>query len=74
MSTKLRPGKYDCYANLKDDEPYFVLMGRDKHAPMLVRLWYEMRKLDGEDLDKLVDAWLCSDAMETWRKINRGDK
>lgn len=39
MGTKANPGAYDCYAKLKDDEPHFVLMGRDPLAGTLVRAW-----------------------------------
>lgn len=38
MGTKNNPGTFDCYANAAPDEPMFVLLGRDKHAPLLVRL------------------------------------
>lgn len=33
MGTKNNPGAFDCYANAEPDEPMFVLLGRDKHAP-----------------------------------------
>ena len=39
MGTKNNPGTFDCYANAEGDEPMFVLLGRDKHAPTLVWLW-----------------------------------
>ena len=67
MGSKLNPGKYDCYANAKPDEPLFVLLGRDKHAPALVRLWAEMRELDGEDSEKVVEALSCAREMEVYR-------
>lgn len=43
MGTKLKPGKFDCYANAEPDEPMFVLLARDPLAPQLVRIWAKMR-------------------------------
>lgn len=68
MGTKNDPGKFDCYANAKDNEPMFVLLGRDKHAPMLVQLWAMMRELDGEDAEKVAEAAQCAAAMLKWRR------
>jgi len=39
MGTKNNPGKHDCWSKLQPDEPYFVLMGRDKMAGQLVEMW-----------------------------------
>jgi hypothetical protein len=33
MGTKRNPGLSDCYAKAEADEPMFVLLARDKHAP-----------------------------------------
>ena len=68
MATKNNPGKHDCYANALPDEPMFVLLGRDRHAPKLVRLWAEMREADGEKADRVAEARACADAMEKWRE------
>ena len=67
MGTKNKPGPCDCYANAEPDEPMFVLLGRDKHAPMLVELWAEMRKLDGEDSSVVDEAIDCAEQMRAWR-------
>jgi hypothetical protein len=67
MGTKNKPGKYDCYDNLDPDEPYFVLMGRDKHAPLLVRMWAMLRALDGEKQPKVDEANSCALHMELFR-------
>lgn len=56
MGTKNNPGKFDCYANAHPDEPMFVLLGRDKHAPTLVWLWAALRALDGEDAAKVHES------------------
>lgn len=50
MGTKNNPGEFDCYGKLDPDEPYFVLMGRDKAAPALVWLWASLRALHMADV------------------------
>jgi hypothetical protein len=64
MGTKNNPGQFDCYANAGPDEPMFVLLGRDKHAPTLVRLWAILRTGEGEDETKVAEAFACAKAME----------
>lgn len=64
MGTKKNPGAFDCYANADPDEPMFVLLGRDRHAPGLVRLWALLRAQDGEDAAKVAEALACADAMD----------
>jgi len=59
MGTKNNPGAHDCYANAGPDEPLFVLLGRDKHAPTLVWLWAALRELDGEAPAKVAEARNC---------------
>ena len=67
MSTKNNPGKFDCYANAEPDEPMFILLGRDKHAPLLAKLWADLRAMEGEDLAKVTEAIQCSTAMMRYR-------
>ena len=71
MGTKNNPGKFDCYTNAEPDEPMFVLLARDVDAPHLVREWVERRKERGEKAEKLIEAYDCATAMETWRRNNR---
>ena len=72
MGTKNNPGKFDCYVNAAPDEPMFVLLGRDKHAASLVRLWAIMRAKDGEDEAKIAEAMSCADAMDEYaRKLGK---
>lgn len=66
MGTKNNPGAFDCYANAEPDEPMFVLLGRDKHAPTLVWLWATLRELDGEDDAKVKEARECCASMMEW--------
>lgn len=68
MGTKNNPGKFDCYANAAPDEPMFVLLGRDRHAAALIRLWALMRHRDGEDEAVVAEALQCADAVDGWRR------
>src|ERR1700689_1749851 len=72
MGTKNNPGAFDCYANAEPDEPMFVLLGRDKHAPALVWLWCALRTLDGEDPEKVKEARDTCIAMMQWHKDTKG--
>lgn len=38
-NTLERPGEFDALPKLRPDEPYFVLLGRDRLAPGLVQQW-----------------------------------
>jgi len=68
MGSKQNPGDFDCYANAEPDEPMFVLLGRDKHAPMLVELWAAMRALDGEKPAKVAEARECAEDMRAFHQ------
>lgn len=72
MSTKLNPGNFDCYAKLKDDEPYFVLRASDPHAPAIVELWASLRESEFGFSEKFAEARVCADAMRIWFKKNGG--
>jgi hypothetical protein len=66
MATKNNPGKFDRYGNADPDEPMFILLGRDRHAAVLVRLWAILRAHDGEDQAKIEEAIACAKAMDGW--------
>ena len=83
MGTKLKPGKFDCYANAADDEPLFVLRAKDPLAPDVVRYWtekYQLQKqiansvgsgpepLTASQHEKYLEALACADAMEEWKE------
>jgi hypothetical protein len=73
VSTKNNPSKIsDCYANAANDEPMFVLLGRDKHAPQLVEMWAGQRAAEGEDPAKVEEALKCAKAMRRYRYERRG--
>lgn len=67
MGTKNHPGAFDCYANAEPDEPMFVLLGRDRHAPSLVEMWADVREAAGEDPAKVKEARECAAKMRDWR-------
>lgn len=71
MGTKRNPGKFDCIAAAEEDEPMFVLLGRDRQAPQLVEDWAATREILGEDPEKVREARECAKAMRVWRTINR---
>jgi hypothetical protein len=66
MGTKNNPGDFDCYAAAKPDEPMFVLLARDRHAPSLVWLWASLREMDNEDPAKVEEARICAYKMLKW--------
>lgn len=78
MATKRDPGKFDCYANAADDEPMFILLGRDPFASFLVDLWVKVRTEVGCDAaspEKLLEAQACSAALERWaHKLGKSEK
>jgi hypothetical protein len=69
MGTKNNPGKYDCYTKAEPDEPMFVLLARDEHAPILVRMWVLLKESrgDGEVPPKIAEALRCADMMQVWK-------
>lgn len=71
MGSKEQPGKFDCYANAEPDEPMFVLLARDRHAPSLVRIWAQLREVEDEDPEKIQEALDCANNMQEWRLKNR---
>lgn len=70
MATKEQPGKFDCYANAKADEPMFVLLARDKAAPAAIRFWALERQKLGKNKGtdpQIVEAYECAKAMEEYQ-------
>lgn len=73
--TKLNPGPYDCYARLREDEPFFVLRAKDPDAPQLVEMWAELRKSrpGNEANPKVGEARQIAFEMRKWRTRNVAD-
>lgn len=44
MSTKSEPGPFDAFDKARDNEPLFVLLGRDPDAPATVSFWVDQRR------------------------------
>lgn len=68
MGTKNNPGQFDCYANAGPDEPMFILLARDPLAPILVRLWADLRAHLAGNPSKVLEARACADTMEDYRQ------
>lgn len=79
MSTKRKPGEFDCLDSALPDEPYFVLLARDQQGAGLVLLWAAEREAGiGEgrfpeaDRAKVDEARRIADDMKIWRAQNDG--
>lgn len=44
INTLESPGEFDVLTSLRPNEPYFVLVGRDRAAPALVQAWADQRR------------------------------
>lgn len=56
-----------CMAKAKDDEMTFVLIGRDRAAPVAIRAWIAERIRTGRNVatdSKIVEAEECAATME----------
>jgi len=71
MGTKAKPGPIDCYAKAEPDEPLFVLLGRDRHAPDVIRAWAALRAGQGEDPEVVQEALTIADECAAWRARRR---
>jgi hypothetical protein len=66
MSTKNKPGRFDCLAKVGPDEPIFILRAQDAEAADLVELWAMRAKRAGCPLDKVNEAMDTADEMRCW--------
>jgi hypothetical protein len=44
VNTRAAPGEFDALTSLREGEPYFALIGRDKLAPGLIEQWVKLRR------------------------------
>lgn len=79
MGTKEKPGSYDCLAQALPDEPFFTLLGRDRHAAELIEIWAQKRRFDiaigrapKSDEAKVAEAVTLAAQMRAWRRDNDG--
>lgn len=76
MGTRNRPGQYDCWSRLADDEPYFLLMARDNSAPAAIIAWVGDRldrikngeRRGADDLPQLREALGAIRDMVAWHR------
>lgn len=79
MGTKLQELRSGCFAKAMDDEPMFVLLARDVHAPDLVQKWADNREHEiqmgrkpASDMAAVAEARQSAELMRTWRDENDG--
>lgn len=63
-----------CLNKAKDDEPIFVLLGRDIAAPYAVRVWIQQRMQHGKNQPEdaqLTEATDLADSMDLFRDTFR---
>lgn len=73
MATKNRPGKFDCYTAAAPDEPMFVLLARDRAAPIAIWAWIEERLKTGKnDIgdEQIQEAFYCMADIIRWQTKN----
>jgi hypothetical protein len=62
-----------CLGRCHDDEPVFVLVGRDRAAPLAIRTWAMFAQLLGSPRRKVRQALADVTIFECWQK-ERGSK
>lgn len=80
MGSKKNPDTFNTYEHAEDDEPMFIVLARDKDAPLLVRMWALLREQAVEigakppkDLAQVAEARQCAYEMDRWRRAHRKD-
>jgi hypothetical protein len=83
MSTKLDPGSHDCYKELQPNEPFYLLMGRSRIAPLLVRMELMTRRWEitmglrpdtFAEHEQIAEGFRCLSEMEIWGRDYRAAK
>jgi hypothetical protein len=59
-----------CLLKVGDDEPIFVLRAKDKFAPLIVKYWALLARLNGASISKWDEAFNCALVMENWQRKN----
>ena len=59
------------YAELFPDEPFFILMARDKYAPTLLRILGMILELEKDTFGNVREVRSCAHAMEVWFRDNK---
>lgn len=78
MGLKADELQHGCFARAEADEPMFVLLSRDRLAPLLVRAWAGLRTLQiwiglkpASDYVKVDEARQLAARMTQWRAVDR---
>lgn len=88
MGSKNQPGVFDCWNNAEPEEPMFILLGRDRGAPQLVRQWADARAIEiargqhsieewSRDWEQIREAYRLAAWMEDFKRQRderRGDR
>jgi len=69
IGSRDNPSPFDGAIKAENDEPRFVLIGRDPDAPGLIRFWADAREAREEDLEQVAEARKIADAMDEWRRL-----
>lgn len=79
MGTKLQELRDGCFQRAMDDEPMFVLLGRDPSAPELLERWAREREAEvragrrpAADMAQVEEARRGAERMRAWREANDG--
>lgn len=70
MSTKQAPGLFDDYADLANDEPYFILRAKRSGDAVFVKKWAADQRIGDTLTPRGDDAYHCAEQMEVWRETN----
>ena len=75
MGSRNNPGSYDCYDAAEPNEPMFILLGRDRDAAIVVKLWGMLRLQQislglrpETDRTQVAEALRCATEMEIWHR------
>lgn len=58
-----------CLSRSAPNEPVFVLVARDPHAPQAIRHWIAM-SMDRQPPEKIEEAYKLANQMEEWKRKN----
>ena len=58
--------EFGSLASVGEDEPFFVLCGRDRLAPVAIKGWIDAARLSNVPDHKLEGAHVVIEAMERW--------
>lgn len=73
MGTKTNPSEFNCYAKAREDEPVFVLLGRDPVAAEVVAFWAALRIrtfLNSEQDIQIEEALRVAETMKNYAMSN----